>query len=172
MKHASYIMVLGWIFALAMAILPLFGVSDYRKFAVCLPFETGDGVSLGYVVFLMFANGVAFTILMSCYVKMYCSIRGSAAWNSNETRIAKNMALLVFTDLLCWFPIAFFSLTAAFGLQLVSLEEAKVFTVFILPLNSCCNPFLYAILTKQFKKDCVLICKVSNGFVIASFVRC
>ena len=36
-----------------------------------------------------------------------------------------------------------------------------MFTVFVLPLNSCCNPFLYAILTKQFKKDCVTICKVS-----------
>jgi leucine-rich repeat-containing G protein-coupled receptor 6 len=37
--------------------------------------------------------------------------------------------------------------------------QAKVFTVFVLPLNSCFNPFLYAILTKQFKKDCVMICK-------------
>ncbi|OXA63321.1 Leucine-rich repeat-containing G-protein coupled receptor 5 [Folsomia candida] len=136
LKHASYIMVIGWIFALIMAVLPLFGVSDYRKFAVCLPFETGDGVSLGY-------------------------------------GIAKNMALLVFTDLLCWFPIAFFSLTAAFGLQLVSLEEAKVFTVFILPLNSCCNPFLYAILTKQFKKDCVLICKaIEESRVTRGIGRC
>ena len=74
-------MLIGWVFALIMAILPLFGISDYRKFAVCLPFETGDGVSMSYVVFLMFANGVAFTILMGCYLKMYCSIRGSQAWN-------------------------------------------------------------------------------------------
>ena len=58
-------------------------------------------------------------------------------------------------------PIAFFSLTACAGLHLISLEQAKVFTIFVLPLNSCCNPFLYAILTKQFKKDCVTICKVS-----------
>ncbi|CAL8129087.1 unnamed protein product [Orchesella dallaii] len=173
LRHASYIMVIGWIFALIMAILPLFGISDYRKFAVCLPFETEDTASLGYVVFLMFANGVAFTILMGCYLKMYCSIRGSQAWNSNDTRIAKRMALLVFTDLLCWFPIAFFSLTAIFGLQLVSLEEAKVFTVFILPLNSCCNPFLYAILTKQFKKDCVLICKaIEESRVTRGIGRC
>ena len=52
------------------AILPLVGVSDYRKFAVCLPFETDDGLSLGYVIFLMFANGVAFSILMGCYLKV------------------------------------------------------------------------------------------------------
>ena len=105
--------------------------------------------------------------------QMYCAIRGSQAWNSNDSRIAKRMALLVFTDFLCWAPIAFFSLTAAFGVQFVSLEEAKVFTVFILPLNSCCNPFLYAILTKQFKKDCVMICKaIEESRVTRGIGRC
>ncbi|XP_034240165.1 leucine-rich repeat-containing G-protein coupled receptor 5 [Thrips palmi] len=174
LRHASYIMACGWAFALVMAVLPLFGVSDYRKFAICLPFETTTGPgSLAYVVFLMVINGVAFLILMGCYLKMYCAIRGSQAWNSNDSRIAKRMALLVFTDFLCWSPIAFFSLTAAFGLQLVSLEQAKVFTVFVLPLNSCCNPFLYAILTKQFKKDCVLICKaIEESRVTRGIGRC
>lgn len=159
LRHAGYIMIFGWVFSLTMATLPLFGVSDYRKFAVCLPFETTGTMSLSYVVFLMLINGIAFVILMGCYLKMYCAIRGSQAWNSNDSRIAKRMALLVFTDFLCWSPIAFLSLTAIFGIHLISLEQAKVFTVFILPLNSCCNPFLYAIMTKQFKKDCVLICK-------------
>ncbi|GLG93378.1 Tachykinin-like peptides receptor 86C, partial [Gryllus bimaculatus] len=173
LKHAGYIMACGWSFALVMALLPLLGVSDYRKFAVCLPFETNGAASLAYVVFLMFINGVAFLILMGCYLKMYCAIRGSQAWNSNDSRIAKRMALLVFTDFVCWSPIAFFSLTAAFGLQLVSLEQAKVFTVFVLPLNSCCNPFLYAILTKQFKKDCVLICKaIEESRVTRGIGRC
>ena len=173
LKHAGYIMTIGWGFALSMATLPLLGVSDYRKFAICLPFETTGTVSLSYVVFLMLINGVAFLILMGCYLKMYCAIRGSQAWNSNDSRIAKRMALLVFTDFLCWSPIAFFSLTAAFGLQLVSLEQAKVFAVFVLPLNSCCNPFLYAILTKQFKKDCVLICKaIEESRVTRGIGRC
>ncbi|XP_012250578.2 lutropin-choriogonadotropic hormone receptor isoform X2 [Athalia rosae] len=173
LKHAGYIMTVGWGFALSMATLPLLGVSDYRKFAICLPFETTGTVSLTYVVFLMMINGVAFLILMGCYLKMYCAIRGSQAWNSNDSRIAKRMALLVFTDFLCWSPIAFFSLTATFGLQLVSLEQAKVFAVFVLPLNSCCNPFLYAILTKQFKKDCVLICKaIEESRVTRGIGRC
>ncbi|XP_055684982.1 lutropin-choriogonadotropic hormone receptor isoform X2 [Lutzomyia longipalpis] len=174
LRHAGYIMTIGWTFALTMAILPLFGISDYRKFAVCLPFETTNSTaSLAYVVFLMLINGIAFLILMGCYLKMYCAIRGSQAWNSNDSRIAKRMALLVFTDFLCWSPIAFFSLTAAFGLHLISLEQAKVFTVFVLPLNSCCNPFLYAILTKQFKKDCVLICKaIEESRVTRGIGRC
>ncbi|XP_062120985.1 LOW QUALITY PROTEIN: leucine-rich repeat-containing G-protein coupled receptor 5 [Drosophila sulfurigaster albostrigata] len=160
LRQAGYIMSVGWIFALMMALLPLLGVSDYRKFAVCLPFETTTGpASLTYVISLMFINGCAFLTLMGCYLKMYWAIRGSQAWNTNDSRIAKRMALLVFTDFLCWSPIAFFSITAIFGLQLISLEQAKIFTVFVLPLNSCCNPFLYAIMTKQFKKDCVTLCK-------------
>ncbi|XP_058815263.1 follicle-stimulating hormone receptor-like [Topomyia yanbarensis] len=174
LRHAGYIMTVGWAFSITMAILPLFGISDYRVFAVCLPFEINSGTgSLVYVVFLMFINGLAFLILMGCYLKMYCAIRGSQAWNSNDSRIAKRMALLVFTDFICWSPIAFFSLTAVFGLHLISLEQAKVFTVFVLPLNSCCNPFLYAILTKQFKKDCVLICKaIEESRVTRGIGRC
>lgn len=174
LRHAGYIMIFGWMFSLTMAFLPLIGISDYRKFAVCLPFETTTGpASLAYVVFLMFINGVAFVILMGCYLKMYCAIRGSQAWNSNDSRIAKRMALLVFTDFLCWSPIAFLSLTAVFGVHLINLNQAKVLTVFVLPLNSCCNPFLYAIMTKQFKKDCVLICKaIEESRVTRGIGRC
>ncbi|XP_018027007.1 leucine-rich repeat-containing G-protein coupled receptor 5A-like isoform X2 [Hyalella azteca] len=172
LRHAAYVMLGGWVFAGTMAALPLVGISDYRKFAVCLPFETG-GAGLMYVVILMFINGSAFVILMMCYLKIYCSIRGSQAWNSNDSRIAKRMALLVFTDFICLAPIAFFSLTAAFGLHLITLEEAKVFTVFVLPFNSCCNPFLYALLTKQFKKDCVTLCKtIEESRVTRGIGRC
>jgi leucine-rich repeat-containing G protein-coupled receptor 6 len=42
LRHAAYIMVAGWTYALLTASMPLIGVSDYRKFAICLPFETGE----------------------------------------------------------------------------------------------------------------------------------
>lgn len=160
LKHAVYVMLGGWFFCLALASLPLFEISDYRKFAICLPFETGDRASLAYVCFIMFFNGVSFLIIVGCYTKMYVSIiLGSQSWNSKDFRVAKRMALLVFTDFLCWAPIIFFSVTAALGKDLIGLNEAKVLTIFVLPLNSCANPFLYAIFTKQFKKDCVKLCK-------------
>lgn len=112
-----------------------------------------------YVCFLMLFNAVSFVVIVICYIKMYCSIMGSNAWNSKDFRIAKRMAILVFTDFLCWAPIIFFSITAAFGKNLIGLNEAKVLTIFVLPLNSCANPFLYAIFTKQFKRDCVKLCR-------------
>ncbi|CAG9133020.1 unnamed protein product [Plutella xylostella] len=173
LRHAAGVMAAGWLLALGAAALPLLGVSDYRKFAVCLPFETSTPGALAYVLALLAANGVAFLVLLGCYLKMYCAIRGSQAWNSNDSRIAKRMALLVFTDFLCWSPIAVCALTAALGAPLVGLEAAKVFTVFVLPLNSCCNPFLYAILTKQFKKDCTLVCKaIEESRVTRGIGRC
>lgn len=63
LRHASYIMSIGWTFAFIMAILPLIGVSDYRKYSICLPMEIEGNGSLSYVVFLMFINGVAFLTL-------------------------------------------------------------------------------------------------------------
>ena len=36
----------GWTIGIVLASLPLFGISDYRKFAICLPFHVGDNVSL------------------------------------------------------------------------------------------------------------------------------
>jgi uncharacterized membrane protein (DUF373 family) len=42
------------------------------------------------------------------------------------------MALLVFTDFICWFPIALFALTSCFGVHLISLEQViKQFLSFL-----------------------------------------
>lgn len=45
-------------------------------------------------------------------------------------------------------------------------------TIFVLPLNSCANPFLYAIFTKQFKRDCILLCRrLEDSSVARHFSR-
>lgn len=159
LKKTSIVMLTGWCFSLTVATLPLFEVSDYTKFSVCLPFETGDMKSLVYVATVLILNGSAFIVILTCYVKIYSAIRGSNAWNTNDSRTAQRMALLVFTDFACWAPITFLSLAAAFGGDFVSLKDAKIFTVFVFPLNSCANPFLYAIFTGQFKRDCTNLCR-------------
>ena len=72
---------------------------------------------------------------------------------ANDATIAKRMALLVFTDFACWAPIAFFGLTAVAGFPLISVTHSKILLVFFYPLNSCSNPYLYAIVTKQYRRD-------------------
>ncbi|XP_052222011.1 lutropin-choriogonadotropic hormone receptor-like [Dreissena polymorpha] len=159
--HAAVLMSSGWIFCICIASLPLFEISDFRKFAICLPFETESQISLGYVCFIMIFNAISFVVILVCYAYMFMSIRAAHSWNAKDTVVAKRMALLVFTDFFCWAPIIFFSVTAAFGWTAagISLDEAKVLTIFVLPLNSCANPFLYAFFTRQFKRDCVKLCK-------------
>jgi hypothetical protein len=160
LRRAAVIMAFGHVFAFGAAVAPLFGLSSYRRFAVCLPFEVRDRSSLSYVLSLVLMNGAAFFVLIGCYLRMYCAIRGSQAWHSNDSRIARRMALLVFTDLFCWAPIAVCTFSSLlFDHHLISLSQAKVFTIFVLPLNACADPFLYAIFTKQFKQDCVWLCK-------------
>ncbi|XP_052065333.1 leucine-rich repeat-containing G-protein coupled receptor 5-like [Mytilus californianus] len=170
LRKAGIIMTVGWLFCGGLASLPLFDISNYRKFAICLPFDINDKASLGFVCFIMLFNATSFIVIGGCYVRMYVYILKSQAWNSKDFRVAKRMAVLVVTDFLCWAPIIFFSVSAAFGSPLVGLNEAKVLTIFVLPLNSCANPFLYAIFTKQFKRDCVKLCKrIEESSISRSF---
>lgn len=158
LSMAMKIMVGGWTYSIAMATLPLVGVSSYSKTSICLPMETGDGLSLAYLVSLLLVNGLAFFVITACYISMYFSIsRHDATTEHSDLTVAKRMALLVFTDFACWAPIAFFGLTAVAGLPLINVTRAKILLVFFYPLNSCANPYLYAILTKQYRRDLFIL---------------
>lgn len=74
-----------------------------------------------------------------------------------DRKLAMKMALLIFTNFACWAPITFFGTTAALGWPLISISSSKVLLVFFFPLNSCTNPFLYAILTNSFREDLLAI---------------
>lgn len=150
-------MIGGWIFALVMAVVPLTGVSGYSKVAICLPFDVSDATSTAYVAFLLLVNGASFISVMYLYSRMlYVVVSGGdmeGAPKRNDSKVAKRMAILVFTDMLCWAPIAFFGLLAAFGQTLLTVTQSKILLVFFFPINSICNPFLYAFFTKAFKRE-------------------
>ncbi|XP_068633155.1 lutropin-choriogonadotropic hormone receptor-like isoform X2 [Battus philenor] len=162
LSTAAKIMIGGWLFSFLMAGLPLVGVSDYSSTSICLPVESvgvGDAVYQGS---LFLTNAIAWVTIVVCYVQIYRSLggggesyggRGAAA--AAERRIANKMALLIGTDLLCWAPVAFFGVTALAGVPLVDVSHGKVLLVFFYPLNACANPFLYAILTKQYRRDLI-----------------
>ena len=153
-RQASSIMACGWTYSVIMSALPLFGVGGYESTSICLPMRVKKPLDLGFVITLLMVTSLAFIIMFACYVDMFRQVRGNntLAGRSDAT-IAKRMAMLVFTDFLCLFPIAFFGITAAAGAPLITITESKILLVFFFPLNSCANPFLYAIFTKQFKKD-------------------
>ncbi|XP_063624373.1 lutropin-choriogonadotropic hormone receptor isoform X2 [Cydia splendana] len=157
---AAKIMIGGWLFSIHMAGLPLAGVSDYSSTSICLPVKSLSTSDALYQGSLFLFNAVAWVIIVVCYVGIYRSLGGGgekyggrAAAAAAERRIANKMALLIGTDLLCWAPVAFFGVTALAGVPLVDVSHGKVLLVFFYPLNACANPFLYAILTKQYRRD-------------------
>ncbi|XP_047533493.1 lutropin-choriogonadotropic hormone receptor-like [Vanessa atalanta] len=161
---AAKIMIGGWLFSILMAGLPLAGVSDYSSTSICLPVESEGIEDAVYQGGLFLTNAVAWVTIVVCYVQIYRSLggggekyggRGAAA--AAERRIANKMALLIGTDLLCWAPVAFFGVTALAGVPLVDVSHGKVLLVFFYPLNACANPFLYAILTKQYRRDLITL---------------
>jgi luteinizing hormone/choriogonadotropin receptor len=101
---------------------------------------------------------VAFIIICACYSKIYFAVQNPELMATNkDTKIAKKMAILIFTDFTCMAPISFFAISAAFKVPLITVTNSKVLLVLFYPVNSCANPFLYAIFTKAFQRDFFLL---------------
>ncbi|KAM6085395.1 follicle-stimulating hormone receptor isoform 5-T5 [Theristicus caerulescens] len=153
-RHAVIIMIFGWMFAFTVALLPIFGVSSYIKVSICLPMDIETPVSQAYVIFLLVLNVLAFMIICACYICIYFTVRNPNVISSNsDTKIAKRMAILIFTDFLCMAPISFFAISASLKVPLITVSKSKILLVLFYPINSCANPFLYAIFTKTFRRD-------------------
>ncbi|XP_009469492.1 PREDICTED: follicle-stimulating hormone receptor [Nipponia nippon] len=153
-RHAVIIMIFGWMFAFTVALLPIFGVSSYIKVSICLPMDIETPVSQAYVMFLLVLNVLAFVIICACYICIYFTVRNPNVISSNsDTKIAKRMAILIFTDFLCMAPISFFAISASLKVPLITVSKSKILLVLFYPINSCANPFLYAIFTKTFRRD-------------------
>ncbi|XP_048154906.1 follicle-stimulating hormone receptor isoform X2 [Corvus hawaiiensis] len=154
LRHAVIIMIFGWMFAFTVALLPIFGVSSYMKVSICLPMDIETPFAQAYVIFLLVLNVVTFVIICVCYICIYFTVRNhSVVSSSSDTNIAKRMAILIFTDFLCMAPISFFAISASLKVPLITVSNSKILLVLFYPINSCANPFLYAIFTKTFRRD-------------------
>ncbi|OCT77684.1 lutropin-choriogonadotropic hormone receptor [Xenopus laevis] len=158
LRHAILIMLGGWIFSLVIAMLPLVGVSNYIKVSICLPMDIETPLSQAYIIFILVLNVIAFIIICACYIKIYIAVQNPELTPTNkDTKLAKKMAVLIFTDFTCMAPISFFAISAAFKVPLITVTNSKILLVLFYPVNSCANPFLYAIFTKAFRRDFFLL---------------
>ncbi|XP_076990299.1 follicle-stimulating hormone receptor isoform X6 [Tamandua tetradactyla] len=154
LRHALSVMLMGWIFAFGVALLPIFGISSYMKVSICLPMDIDSPLSQLYVMAVLVLNVLAFVIICGCYTHIYLTVRNpNIVSSSSDTRIAKRMAMLIFTDFLCMAPISFFAISASLKVPLITVSKSKILLVLFYPINSCANPFLYAIFTKTFRRD-------------------
>ncbi|KFV67074.1 Follicle-stimulating hormone receptor, partial [Dryobates pubescens] len=154
LRHATLVMGVGWGLAFAAALLPILGVSSYAKVSICLPMDIETPFAQTYVLFLLVLNVLAFVTICACYLCIYLTVRNPDVVASNsDTKIAKRMAVLIFTDFLCMAPISFFAISASLRVPLITVSKSKILLVLFYPINSCANPFLYAIFTKTFRRD-------------------
>ncbi|XP_056147282.1 lutropin-choriogonadotropic hormone receptor-like [Lampris incognitus] len=158
LRHAGAIMGAGWAFSLLVALLPLVGVSSYSKVSICLPMDIETLGSQVYVVAVLFLNVLAFLVVCYCYVYIYLSIHNPGlTTRQGDAKVAKRMAVLIFTDFLCLAPISFFAISAALCTPLITVSHSKILLILFYPINSLCNPFLYTIFTRAFRKDVGLL---------------
>jgi len=160
LRHAKIAVATTWLYSIIVALLPVTGkVSSYSKIAICLPVDIPTKVALGYIVWLLLAYIIAFIIIVALYLKMYISINKSRAGrpgsnrNTIDVQVAKRMAMIIFSNFMCWLPISITGFIALFSDLKLNVDVAKFLLVFIFPLNACTNPFLYAIFTKVFRGD-------------------
>ncbi|XP_062285866.1 lutropin-choriogonadotropic hormone receptor-like [Scomber scombrus] len=173
MHHVTAMMAAGWGFSLLVALLPLVGVSSYSKVSICLPMDIDTLGSQVYVVAVLILNVVAFLVVCYCYICIYLSVHNPEhSSRHGDTKIAKRMAVLIFTDFICMAPISFFAISAALRMPLITVSHSKILLILFYPINSLCNPFLYTIFTRAFRKDvCRLLSRCGFCHTKSDFYR-
>uniref|UniRef100_A0A3Q3ECF5 G-protein coupled receptors family 1 profile domain-containing protein n=1 Tax=Labrus bergylta TaxID=56723 RepID=A0A3Q3ECF5_9LABR len=108
-----------------------------------------------FIILVLLFNVGAAVVVCACYVLIYLAVKNPEfpRRRSADTKMAKRMAVLIFTHFLYMAPISFFAISAAFKVPLITVTNSKILLVLFFPINSCTNPFLYAIFTKAFRKD-------------------
>ncbi|XP_054166072.1 uncharacterized protein LOC128963584 [Oppia nitens] len=150
---------LSWIIVLFIAGLPLlpipyFNGKFYARSGTCLALHITphkpDGWEYSVAIFLC-VNLVAFLVIVGCYCYMYKTIRLSRkkmnrlkARQVRETQVGRQMALIVITNFLCWFPVIVMGMMSLTGFTIPGTAYSWT-AVFVFPLNSATNPIIYSL---------------------------
>ncbi|XP_071502239.1 G-protein coupled receptor GRL101-like [Diadema antillarum] len=98
-------------------------------------------------------NMICFLIILVCYVAIFVSARKASSSSGRKTerrdeiKMAAKMAIIVGTDFCCWMPIIIMGIVSQTGAAVVPVKMYVWTIIFILPINSFLNPYLYTIST-------------------------
>ena len=97
-------------------------------------------IVLNFILFMLIALGQLgiFTAIKMSVVKT------SNDRKSSEMILAYRLATVVVSDFFCWFPIGVLGILAINDFPVPS-EVNVALAIFVLPLNSALNPFLYTL---------------------------
>ena len=127
-------------------------LSDSQEFSLQVPDESKPAWYFSIVIFLG-VNLVCFLIIAICYTVVFISLHRSATRlrgrrgrrQREERRLAIRMAVIVGTDFICWIPVIIMGILSQTGAAVIPLEMYTWSVVFILPINSSLNPYLYTL---------------------------
>ena len=101
-------------------------------------YSFGVTIVLNVIIYLLVAAGQS-VICLSVETNL---VTTDTTRKSQDMVIARRLISVVVSNFVCWFPIILLGLVASAGVP-VSGEVTVVMAIFVLPLNSALNPFLY-----------------------------
>ncbi|KAL8568800.1 hypothetical protein ACOMHN_000083 [Nucella lapillus] len=154
-SSAQLTSVVVWTTGIVLALIPLLPTMSHWQFysqtGICIPlpvtrndflehgYAFGVMITLNFFLFLLIASGQAFVYVSIQSSKMSDS---GTSKKSQDATIARRLITVVVSDFLCWFPIGLLGLLAYSGVRIPG-EVNVAMAIFVLPLNSALNPFLY-----------------------------
>ncbi|XP_063961299.1 uncharacterized protein LOC129269692 [Lytechinus pictus] len=153
-----------WVVCLVYSVIPAipfpyFGDRFYGRSGVCLalPLTNVKPPGWQYAVSAIFINFIAMVTIIGCYTVIYVIAKrsGSTIRNSkqmsSEFTLAVRTAVIVATDICCWLPIVILAFVSLSNYAIIPPSVYAWIAVFVLPINSSINPYLYTISTVDVK---------------------
>ncbi|KAK7090150.1 hypothetical protein V1264_009989 [Littorina saxatilis] len=157
-KHSALVACgAAWALGLLLAAVPLLPVTSswrfYSQTGICIPLPVtrttfpGQGYAFGVIIVF---NFVLFLFIAAGQAIIYWSVKKNSVQTTDSSRKARDLSIarrlftIVVTDFLCWFPIGLLGLLASGGVPIPG-EVNVAMAIFVLPLNSALNPFLYTL---------------------------
>ena len=127
----------------------LSGTNSSQIFTLPIPEDFKPAWYFSIAIFLGI-NLTCFLTIMVCYIIMFINVRYvrlkvNSSSREDELRIAVRMAAIVGTDFVCWMPVILMGLLSQTGAAVIPLQMYTWSVVFIIPINSSLNPYLYTI---------------------------
>ncbi len=145
----------GWVTFIALSLLPVtnipyFGIDEYIQHGVCFLFNLTEGKVSGWeyatAIFIAF-NLFALLYLVLGYSFTFVRVLINPAISGDaEVQLARKLALVVLTDCVCWIPPITIGIISLHGVT-IDPQVSMWIAVFVFPINSSLNPFLYTFST-------------------------
>ncbi|XP_071500488.1 G-protein coupled receptor GRL101-like [Diadema antillarum] len=114
------------------------------------------------IVLFLGVNFFCFSVVLIAYIIIFIWVRvtrnnaGRKDSEGTEIKMAAKMSLLVGTDFFCWMPIIILGILVQSSVITLSSDVYVWLVVFVLPINSSINPYLYTIVDSATRKQTLI----------------